>query len=125
MAKTATETCFGLCDLPEASDTQGVLGQEEALRRRVRARLSFLRHAAEFVILNGIFVLLDWSTGGSGSGVNWAQWVALIWGICLVLEFTFVFVAPRLRGWGSKVEESLVRRELRRRQGTDGELRTS
>jgi hypothetical protein len=125
MAKTTAEMCFGLCDPPAASDTQGMLGRDETLRKRVRTRLRFLRHAAEFVVLNGIFVLLDWSTGGAGSGVNWAQWVALVWGICLAVEFSSVFVAPRLRGWGSEVEESLVRRELRRRQGADEELRTS
>ena len=125
MAKTTTRMRFGLCDRPDARDTENVLGQDEALRKRVRARLRFLRHASEFVALNGIFVLLDWSTGGAGSGVNWAQWVALMWGICLAIEFISTFVAPRLRGWGSEVEESLVQRELRRRQGADGELRTS
>jgi hypothetical protein len=116
--------CFGLCDRREAGDTQGMSGREEALRKRVRARLRFLRHAGEFMALNGIFVLLDWATGGAGSGVNWAQWVALMWGMCLAIEFISVFVAPRLRRWGSEVEESLFRRELRRR-GTSGEFRAS
>ena len=124
MAKTTTEMCFGLCDGPEAGDTEGVPGQDEPLRKRVRARLRFLRHAGEFVALNGIFVLLDWATGGAGSGVNWAQWVALMWGICLAIEFISVFAAPRLRGWGREVEECLLRRELRR-QSTSGEFRAS
>jgi len=122
MEKTTTEMCFGLCDGPEARDTEGVPGQDEALRKRVRARLRFLRHAGEFLALNGIFVLLDWATGGAGSGINWAQWVALMWGICLTIEFISVFISPHLRGWGREVEESLVRRELRR-QGTSGEFR--
>ncbi len=85
------------------------------VRRRVRARLRFLRHAFTFLALNGLFVLLDWRTGGSGSGVNWSQWVALVWGIFLGWEFVSTFVAPYL--WGREIEERLIQRELRRRRG--------
>ncbi|MEX0785626.1 MAG: 2TM domain-containing protein, partial [Dehalococcoidia bacterium] len=85
------------------------------VRRRVRSRLRFLRHAFTFVSLSGLFVLLDWTTGGSGVGINWAQWVALIWGIILGIEFVSTFVAPML--WGREMEERLIQRELRRRRG--------
>ena len=64
--------------------------------------------------LNGIFVLLDWGTGGSGSGINWSQWVALIWGVFLGWEFISNFVAPHL--WGRDMEERLIQREMRRRR---------
>lgn len=86
-----------------------------AVRRTVRRRLRFFRHAFTFLVLNGLFVLLDWSTGGAGSGVNWAQWVALIWGIFLAWEFVSNFLGPAL--WGREAEERLIQRELRRRHG--------
>ena len=85
------------------------------VRRSVRRRLRFLRHAFTFVALNGVFVLIDWLTGGPGSGVNWSQWVALIWGIFLAWEFVGTFVAPYL--WGRDMEERLIQRELRRQRG--------
>jgi hypothetical protein len=85
------------------------------VRREVRKRLRFLRHLVTFLAFNGLFVLLDWSTGGSGSGLNWSQWVALIWGIFLAWEFISTFVSPVL--WGREMEERLIERELRRRRG--------
>ena len=90
-------------------------GEYRQVRKRVRRRLRFFRHAFTFVALNGIFVLLDWGTGGAGSGINWSQWVALIWGAFLGWEFVSNFVAPYL--WGRDVEERLIQRELRRRRG--------
>jgi len=90
-------------------------GEYRAVRRRVRRRLRFFRHAFTFLVLNGIFVLLDWSTGGAGAGFNWSPWVALIWGIFLGWEFVSNFVAPNL--WGRDMEERLIQRELRRRRG--------
>ena len=89
-------------------------GEYRRVRKRVRRRLRFFRHAFTFVALNGIFVLLDWGTGGSGSGINWSQWVALIWGAFLGWEFISNFVAPHL--WGRDVEERLIQREMRRRR---------
>jgi hypothetical protein len=93
----------------------GDRGEYRVVRRRVRARLRFFRHAFTFVSLNGLFVLLDWTTGGAGTGVNWSQWVALIWGVILAVEFVSTFIAPYL--WGREMEERLVQRELRRRRG--------
>ena len=105
-------------------DEEGVIDMDETdndyfeyreVRRGVRKRLRFLRHAFTYLALNGLFVLLDWLSGGAGSGINWSQWVALIWGIFLAWEFVTSFVAPSL--WGRDMEERLVRRELRRRRG--------
>ena len=90
-------------------------GEYRQVRQRVRRRLRFFRHAFTFVALNGIFVLLDWGTGGSGSGINWSQWVAGSWGVFLGWEFISIFVAPHL--WGKDMEERLIQRELRRRRG--------
>ena len=86
-----------------------------AVRRRVRRRLRFVRHLFTYLALNGLFVLLDWRTGGAGNGINWSQWVALIWGIFLGWEFISHFLAPVL--WGRDMEERLIQRELRRQRG--------
>ena len=86
-------------------------GEYRAVRKRVRARLRFFRHAFFFVATNSIFFLIDWSTGGG----YWVQWVAGIWGIFLAWEFVSTFVAPVL--WGRDVEERMIQRELRRRRG--------
>jgi hypothetical protein len=85
------------------------------VRRRVRRRLRFVRHLFTYLVLNGIFILLDWRTGGSGNGLNWSLWVAGIWGIFLGWEFVSRFLAPYL--WGREMEERLVQRELRRQRG--------
>jgi len=106
-------------------DEEGVIDMEEKdsdyfeyreVRRSVRKRLRFFRHAFTYLALNGLFVLIDWQTGGAGSGVNWSQWVALVWGIFLAMEFLRGFLGPSL--WGRDVEERWVQRELRRRRGT-------
>ena len=86
-----------------------------SVRRRVRRRLRFIRHLFTYVVLVGLFVLLDWRSGGAGSGVNWSQWVAIIWGIFLGWEFVSTFLAPVL--WGREMEERLIQRELRRQRG--------
>jgi hypothetical protein len=100
----------GVIDM-ELDDT----GEYRAVRRQVRKRLRFFRHAFTYVALNGLFVLVDWSTGGSGVGINWAQWVALIWGIFLAGEFVSTFVGPYL--WGRQAEERMIQQELRKRHG--------
>ena len=86
-------------------------GEYWAVRRRVRARLRFFRHAFTFLAVNAVLFLIDWSTGGG----FWVQWVALIWGAFLAWEFVSTFLAPLL--WGREVEERLIQRELRRRRG--------
>ncbi len=89
---------------------------EQKVRARVRARFTLARHAVEFAVLVPIFFLLDWATGGEGSGINWAGWVAGFWGACLAIEFLLVYAAPPLHGWRKGVEEGMVQRELRRRE---------
>jgi hypothetical protein len=83
-----------------------------AVRRQVRRRLDFFRHLVFFAVIVGGLALVDWLTGGRW----WVQWVALIWGAFLVLQFITTFVSPFL--WGRDVEERMVQRELdRRRRG--------
>ncbi|MEX2246714.1 MAG: 2TM domain-containing protein [Dehalococcoidia bacterium] len=81
------------------------------IRRRVRRRLEFYRHAVVFALVIGSLALLDGLTGGGW----WVQWPAGIWGAFLALQFYSGFLAPTL--WGRDVEERMVRRELERRRG--------
>ncbi len=104
------------------SDDEGVIDMEmddaaeyRHVRRIVRRRLRFVRHLFIYLALNGFFVLIDWQTGGPGSGISWSIWVAAIWGAFLAWEFVSNFVAPYL--WGRDMEERLIQRELRRRRG--------
>ena len=86
-------------------------GEYRAVRKRVRARLRFFRHAFFFLAVNTVLFLFDWSTGGG----YWVQWVALIWGVFLGWEFISNFLGPFL--WGREMEERLIECELRRRRG--------
>lgn len=81
------------------------------IRRRVRRRLDFYRHIGTYAVVVGGMALLDGLTGGGW----WVQWVAIIWGAFLALQFMSTFVSPNL--WGRDVEERMVRRELERRRG--------
>ena len=90
-------------------------GEYRRVRKRIRSRLRFVRHLFTYLALNGIFVALDWGTGGSGNGISWSIWVAGIWGAFLAWEFISNFIAPFL--WGREMEERLVQREMRRRRG--------
>jgi len=79
------------------------------VRRRVRRRLRFYRDVTSFVVIVGALALIDWATGGGW----WVQWVAIVGGGLLALQFLRMFVGPIL--WGRDVEERMVRRELERR----------
>lgn len=112
---------FSFGDRPD-SEGDDVIDMERStseeywsVRRSVRRRLRFIRHLFTYLALNGVFLLLDWGTGGDGNGINWAQWVALVWGIFLGWEFISNFLAPQL--WGREAEERLIERELRKRRG--------
>jgi len=88
----------------------GVWGDdaEGRIRRRVRRRLHFYRNATFFAVIVGGLALIDFATGGGW----WVQWVAIIWGGFLALQFLTTFVAPHV--WGREAEERMVSRELER-----------
>jgi hypothetical protein len=98
----------------EEFGTMDTFEEEHHIRRRVRRRLRFLRHLFNYLVLNAIFIFIDWSTGGEGNRISWAWWVAGIWGAFLAWEFVSTFVAPTL--WGRDVEERWVEHEMRRRR---------
>ncbi len=81
------------------------------VRRRLRQRLDFFRNVVFYGVVVGGLALLDWATGGGW----WVQWLAIIWGAILALQFFGTFIAPML--WGREVEERMVQRELERRRG--------
>jgi NhaP-type Na+/H+ or K+/H+ antiporter len=82
------------------------------IRRKVRARLDFFKNVALFVFIVGGLALIDWMWGDGW----WVQWVAVIWGALLALQFFSTFVSPNI--WGKDVEERMVHREMQRRRGT-------
>jgi 2TM domain-containing protein len=81
------------------------------IRRRVRRKLDFYKNVGFFAMIVGGLALLDWATGGGW----WVQWVAIIWGGILALQFMGTFAAPAL--WGREAEERMVRREVERQRG--------
>ena len=102
-------------------DDEGMIDMEmddaaeyRSVRRIVRRRLRFVRHLFVYLALTGFFVVIDWQTGGPGSGISWSIWVAAIWGAFLAWEFVSNFIAPYV--WGRNMEERLIQRELRRRR---------
>ena len=62
-------------DLPSA---------EERARERARAFTDLMWHAGAFVIINAMIWMLDLITGASG--VQWAYWVTIFWGIGLAFH---------------------------------------
>ncbi len=94
----------------EAMDSDGD-AEYRRIRRRVRRRLGFYRNLALFVFVVGGLALLDGLTGGGW----WVQWVAVIWGAFLAMEFFTSFIGPTF--WGKDAEERMVRREMERRRG--------
>jgi hypothetical protein len=81
------------------------------IRRRVRHRLDFYKNFVFFAVITGALALLDWATGGD----FWVQWLAIIWGGILLMQFFGTFVAPAV--WGREAEERMVRREIERKRG--------
>jgi hypothetical protein len=78
------------------------------VRHRVRRRLDFYRHLTFYVCITGGLALLDGLTGDGW----WVQWLAIIWGAFLAMQFLSTFVSPVL--WGPEAEERMVQGELRR-----------
>jgi fatty acid desaturase len=80
------------------------------IRQRVRRRLAAGREAVTYVVVVGCLALIDWATGGGW----WVQWVALIWGVFLILRLARVFGDVFL---GGDLEERMVQREIERQRG--------
>lgn len=81
-------------------------------RRRVRRMMAFYRHLATAVTTLLLLLVLDIITGVDGW---WVHWVAIVWGIILLIHFLNVFVFEALLG--REAEKRLIERELGKRQG--------
>ena len=81
------------------------------IRRRVRQKLDLYKNVAVFAIVVGGLFLIDLTWGDNW----WVQWVAIIWGGILGLQFFGAFIAPAI--WGRDAEERMVRREVERQRG--------
>ncbi|HEU4759314.1 MAG TPA: 2TM domain-containing protein [Dehalococcoidia bacterium] len=81
-------------------------------RRRVRRTMGFYRHVSTFITVILVLLLIDIVTGPKDF---WVQWVALVWGIILLLHFLNIFAFDAILG--REAEQRMIERELRRRQG--------
>ena len=89
-------------------------GDEEyrRARRRVRRTMGFYRHVSTFVSVILVLLIIDIVTGTDDF---WVQWVALVWGIILLLHFLNVHVFDTILG--REAEARMIEREMRRRRG--------
>ncbi len=81
-------------------------------RRRVRRVMAFYRHLTTAVTTLILLLILDIITGVEGW---WVQWVAVVWGLILLIHFLNVFVFDALLG--RDAEKRMIERELGKRQG--------
>ena len=79
-------------------------------RRRVRARLRFLRHLATYAAVMGAIFFIDWITGGGIS--SFSLWLGGIWGAFLIFQSVNTFVIANL--WSRELEQRMIERELQR-----------
>lgn len=83
--------------------------QVSRIRQRIRRRLEAMREVVTYVAVLGCLALIDWATGGGW----WVQWVALIWGVFLILRLARVFSDVF---WSGDLEERMVQREIQRQR---------
>jgi hypothetical protein len=81
-------------------------------RRRVRRVMASYRHLTTFISVLLLLLLIDIVTDPDKF---WVQWVALVWGIILLLHLLNVFVFDAILG--REAERRMIERELRKRQG--------
>ena len=62
---------------------------DDRARRRTSAYTGMLWHVATFGIINGFFWWLDIA---GGSGVNWAYWITIFWGIALLFHIAWYLI---------------------------------
>lgn len=62
---------------------------EERAQERARDFNGVLWHTVTFVIINGMLWLIDIA---GGSGVDWAFWVTIFWGIALLFHIAWYLI---------------------------------
>ncbi len=81
----------------------------EAAKKIARNKVSFIRHFISYIVVLIILAIINNVTSTQN---QWWLWIALIWGIFLLINFikTFIFQGGGLK----KLEEDLVRKEVER-----------
>jgi len=69
-------------------DTDEVVGEREAAKRRVRARRDFISNVVAYVVINAALIVI-WTL--NGAGYFWPAWIIGIWGVILVLHWWHSF----------------------------------
>jgi len=82
-------------------------------RKRVRRVMAFYRHLTTYISVILLLLLLDIVTGPEDF---WVHWVAIIWGVILLIHFLNVFAFDHLLG--REAERRMIQRELERRRGS-------
>ena len=82
-------------------------------RKRVRRIMAFYRHLTTYITVILLLLFLDIITGPKDF---WTHWVAIIWGIFLLMHFLNVFAFEHLLG--RDAERRMIERELERRRGS-------
>ena len=86
------------------------------VRRRVRRVMGFYRHLATYVSVLLVILAFDLIFDADDFFV---QWVALVWGIILVLHFLNVFAFDAFLG--REAERRMIERELRKHRSSGEE----
>src|SRR5262249_22006716 len=89
---------------PTNPDSEQLVDERDAARRRVQAKRDFASHVVAYVVVNA-FLVAVWAI--TGAGYFWPAWVLAGWGAGLVLHAWDVY-------WRRPVTETDVDTELRR-----------
>ena len=81
----------------------------ERAKKIAKNKVSFIRHFITYIVILIILAIINNVTPGQN---QWWLWVALIWGIFVLINFikTFIFQGGGLK----KLEEDLVKKEVER-----------
>jgi uncharacterized membrane protein YcjF (UPF0283 family) len=95
--------------MPETKKNEATDSRIEAAKKRAKNKVSFIRHFISYVIVIIILAIINNVTSSQN---QWWLWVALIWGIFVLINFVkaFIFQGGSLK----KLEEDLIRKEVER-----------
>ena len=81
----------------------------EAAKKIAKNKVSFIRHFISYIVVLIILAIIN-NVGPTQN--QWWLWIALIWGVFLLINFIKAFI---FKGGGlKKLEEDLVRKEVER-----------
>lgn len=84
------------------------------VRQIVQRKIGFIRHFIVYIIVMIVLAIINNVTS---SGYQWWLWIALWWGIGVIINFLIAFV---FKGGGlKKLEKELIRKEMERMKDED------